>query len=316
VNTTAPSTESRPIGQSHRIFGVFCLVSSIVLWKTLAVLCVYSLDHESCSHIVLIPLVSAYLLFMERKRIFSSVRPALASGAVPILFGTALYWLAEGNAITWRGNESLSVATLAIVLIWVGGFVCTYGLAAARAAAFPLLFMLLMIPLPDSVLAWTIHSLQLGSTEVTYLIFKIFDMPVLRQGFVLSLPSVSIQVAAECSGIRSSVALFITCLLAAHFYLRTRWKILVFLFLVIPLTVIKNGIRIATLTLLSVYVNPDFLHGTLHRDGGFVFFLLALLLLLPVFLALERSERSPAKPRDWQSERRGASVLGTESMQR
>jgi exosortase/archaeosortase family protein len=83
----------------------------------------------------------------------------------------------------------------------------------------------------------------------------------------------------------------ITCLLAAHLYLRTPWKIVVFILLVLPLSVIKNGVRIVTLTLLSLYVDPRFLTGSFHRDGGFVFFLLALLLLFPVFVLFERSER-------------------------
>lgn len=314
VTATATYADNRHAAQAHKIFGALYLISSIVVWKKLAGLWAYSLHHESCSHIVLIPLVSAYLLFTERKRIFSAARPSTAAGAGVILAGAVIYWLADGNAVAWQGNESLSAAALAIVLIWVGGFVCSYGLITARAAAFPLLFMLLMIPVPDSVLAWTIHLLQQGSTEVTYLIFRMFDVPVLRQGFVLSLPTVSIEVAAECSGIRSSIALFITSLLAAHFYLRTPWKILVVLLVVFPLTVVKNGIRIATLTLLSIYVDPSFLHGSLHRDGGIVFFLLALLLLLPVFLALEGSENHPGKSQAPQSDDGVAGALGSEPM--
>jgi exosortase/archaeosortase family protein len=66
---------------------------------------------------------------------------------------------------------------------------------------------------------------------------------------------------------------------------------LLFVLLSIPLSVIKNGIRIATLTLLSIYVDPSFLTGSLHRKGGFVFFLMALLILLPVFLWLKKSDR-------------------------
>jgi exosortase/archaeosortase family protein len=61
--------------------------------------------------------------------------------------------------------------------------------------------------------------------------------------------------------------------------------------LVLPLSIIKNGIRIATLTLLSLYVNPSFLSGSLHRDGGFVFFFLALAMMFPVLLILEKSEK-------------------------
>jgi exosortase/archaeosortase family protein len=109
-------------------------------------------------------------------------------------------------------------------------------------------------------------------------------------------PGVTIEVAKECSSIRSSIALFITCLLAAHLYLRTAWKKLVFVVLGLLLSVVKNGIRITTLTLLSVYVDPDFLSGRLHRQGGFVFFLVALLMLLPVFWWMEKSDKL-RKPR-------------------
>ena len=215
----------------------------------------------------------------------------MIAGIGVMLLGFVLYWTANRGPALWQGDESLSASALAILLIWVGGFVAIYGLTAAHAAAFPLLFLALMIPLPDRFLNWTIELLQRGSTEVSYLLFNLVGVPALKQGFVITVPGISIEVAAECSGIRSSLALLITCLLAAYLYLRTPWKILVFIVLVIPLSVIKNGIRIVTLTLLSLYVDPRFLTGSLHHDGGFVFFLLALLLLFPVFVWLERSER-------------------------
>lgn len=313
VKTTTTHSTERAMARTHMVFGALLLVSAIAFWKTLWALLMYSLHDESCSHIMIIPLVSAYLLFTERERIFSVVRPAIAGGVGVILVGAAL-WIAAGSAFSWQGNESLSITTLALVLIWTGGFLCCYGLVPARAAAFPLLFLLLMVPLPDKALAWTIHALQEGSTDVSYFLFNAVGVPVLRKGFVLALPSVTIEVATECSGIRSSIALFITCLLAAHFYLRTWWKILLFVLLVFPLVVIKNGIRIATLTLLSIYVDPSFLHGRLHHEGGFVFFILALLLLLPVFLLLEKSERHSAVLKAPQTDRGAAGTLGPEAM--
>jgi exosortase len=209
-----------------------------------------------------------------------------------ILLGIILYWTGNHGAMSSQGGDgSLSVSALAVLLIWVGGFLSAYGLTAVRKAAFSLLFLLLMIPLHERFLNWTIELLQRGSTEISYLLFNLVGVPALKQGFVISVPGISIEVAAECSGIRSSLALLITCLLAAHLYLRTPWKIAVFILLVLPLSIIKNGIRIVTLTLLSLYVDPRFLTGSLHRDGGFVFFLLALLLLFPVFILLERSEK-------------------------
>jgi len=122
--------------------------------------------------------------------------------------------------------------------------------------------------------------------------FQIVGTPVSRHGFLLSVPGVTIEVAKECSSIRSSIALFITCLLAAHLYIRTGWKKFVVVVLALLLSVVKNGIRIATLTLLSIYVNPGFLTGKLHHEGGFLFFLIALLILLPVFLWMEKSDKA------------------------
>ncbi len=153
-----------------------------------------------------------------------------------------------------------------------------------------------MVPLPDVVLDRAIYALQEGSTEIAYLIFQAVGTPVLRHGFLLSLPGVAIEVAKECSSIRSSIALFITCLLAAHLYLRTGWKMLLLVLLSFPLSLIKNGIRIATLTLLSIYVDPGFLTGRLHHEGGFVFFLLAMLILWPVFSWLKNSEKPSDMP--------------------
>jgi exosortase/archaeosortase family protein len=79
-------------------------------------------------------------------------------------------------------------------------------------------------------------------------------------------------------------------LLVAHFRLRNFGNKTFFVAFGLFLMILKNGVRIATLTLLAVYVNPDFLFGRLHRQGGVVFFMLALLLLLPLLSLLERTE--------------------------
>ena len=88
----------------------------------------------------------------------------------------------------------------------------------------------------------------------------------------------------------SSVAI-----LAGHFLLKSFWRQTVLVLAGIVVMIIKNGIRIVTLTLLANYVDPGFLHGNLHREGGVVFFVIGLLLLLPVFWFLQREE-TPADP--------------------
>jgi len=277
--------------RKHAGFIACIAVSSLVFYKTLGAVIAYSLNNDSSSHIVLIPLISFFLLYLERRQVFSFTRTSVVSGIGLALAGAILDWLANRPPFPQGGNWPLSLGALSLVLVWIGGFLLCYGFTAFRAGAFPLLFLLLMIPFPDVVLDRVVHALQTGSTEIAYLIFQALGVPVVRQGFFLSVPGVTIEVAQECSSIRSSMALFITCLLAAHLYLRTGWKMLLFVLLSLPVSIVKNGIRIATLTLLSVYVDPSFLTGRLHRDGGFVFFIIALLILCPVFLWLEKSDK-------------------------
>ncbi len=278
----------------HVAYATLIMFSGLICFKGLAALMTYAWNHDSSSQILLIPLVSLYLTWLARKQIFAVTNLSIVPGITAILSGGIIFWIAGEKPLHLQGNEALCLYALSFVVIWTGGFLLCYGSTALRAGAFPLLFLLLMIPFPDPVLNWIIHLLQQGSTDITYSIFRAVGIPAHREGFLISVPGVTIEVAKECSSIRSSMALLITCLLAAHLYLRTWWKAFVFVLLSLPLSVIKNGIRIATLTLLSVYVNPGFLHGNLHRDGGFVFFFLALLMLWPVFVALEKSDRPNA----------------------
>ena len=275
----------------HATFVAIVLISSLAFFRTLSALVRYSLHNESSSHIVLIPLIAVFLLYTKRQTVFSITRTCTGSGVGLALGGLILYGLANRGFLLHDGNWALSVETFSVILVWLGGFLLCYGSVALRAGAFPLLFLLLMVPLPDAILDRLIRALQEGSTEIAYLIFQAVGTPVLRQGFLLSVPGITIEVAKECSSIRSSTALFITCLLAAHLYLQTGWKKLLLALLSIPLSVIKNGIRIATLTLLSIYVDPGFLTGRLHRGGGFVFFLVAMLLLWPVVVILKKTEK-------------------------
>jgi len=281
------------VTRANAAFAGFIILSIIVCWSALKALTIFSLQYESSSHVVLIPLISIYLLYTERQRILQVVRPSIVPGGTVVLIGLVLYVFDLRHRSTDDPGQFLPSATLATVLLWLGGFLLCYGTAAWRRASFSLLFLFLMVPLPPTVLDSAIYLLQRGSTEIAFLLFKLAGVPVLREGFILHVPHQSIEVAKECSGIRSSVALFITCLLAAHLFLRTKWKMLVFVLLAFPLAILKNGIRITTLTLLAVYVDPSFLTGSLHHDGGFVFFFLALAILAPILLALQRSEKNP-----------------------
>jgi exosortase len=266
------------------------LATVVAFWGPLSALRRVALREEHYSHILLIPLVTLGLLILERRTIFAQVDThRVAAGA--LLSAAALVLGARHWATTLSENDRLSAAMFALVLVWLAAYVACYGLPAARRALFPLLFLFLVVPFPDAVLNWSIVALQKGSTELTAVVFDLIGVPAFRDGFTFMLPGVTIEVARECSGIRSSMAMLITSLVAGHLVLRTGWARAVLSVATIPLLLVKNAIRIVTLTLLTIYVDPRFLTGSLHTQGGVVFFGLALLLLFPVLRLLQRSER-------------------------
>jgi exosortase len=132
-------------------------------------------------------------------------------------------------------------------------------------------------------IAWMEHivsALVAGSTGVTHLLFKALGVPFVQEGSIFYLPAFGIEVAEECSGIRSSLALVITSALAAQIFLTRPWKKIVLVLAVFPATIFKNGVRIITLYLLSYFVDMRIIEGGfLHKSGGFIFFGLGLVVL-------------------------------------
>lgn len=271
------------------IFGAWVFISLLLFVKPVYALFQLAYRDDTSSHILLIPFITAWLLYAERKQLRPeagfSVWPA-AAFLLPSILMAVLSLSCESCASKTR----LGGYALSLIFFVVAGFIFTFGAVAARSSGFALAFLLFVIPIPDRILGQIIYGLQAGSAAVAEVLFNLSGAPVLRQGFVFRLPVMSIEVAQECSGIRSSLALVILALLVAHFAFRPFWKKLTFVAAGLCMMLIKNGIRIATLTLLANYVNPSFLNGSLHHQGGIVFFLIGLALLLPVYWALRKGE--------------------------
>jgi len=273
------------------LFGVWVAVSSLLFAKPLVALVRLSLTNEDASHLILIPFLTAGLVFIERRTIFNNL--SFSAGGGIFLFLSVVIVLSvrlAGDKVA--PDLRLTGNVLAVLLLWIAGFAFSFGKAAVKSAYFPLLFLFLTVPLPNFLLERVISLLQAGSAEITEVLFNLTGVPVLREGLVFHLARVNIEVARECSGIHSTIALFILALPVVHYGLHSLWRKLFFLACAFFMMILKNGIRIATLTLLAMYVDPGFLTGKLHHQGGIVFFLLGLLLLLPVLLLLQRGESS------------------------
>lgn len=263
----------------------------VVFRAPLRALALLTLGNEDYNYIALVPAISVGLMFLERRRVFVLPRYSPAIGLPVMLSGVLASFASE--LPPWR-PESLSLAVLAVVVFWLGAFILCYGPGTFRRAAFPLLFLLFIVPLPAFILDKAIESLRAGSTEVSYFLFRLARVPVLRQGFSLLLPGAEIEVARECSGIRSSASLLIACLLAGHVFLQSNSRKMLLALCIFPVMIFKNAVRIVTISLLGVYVDRSYFFGSFHHQyGGLAVSALAVALLLPLIWMLRRSETRP-----------------------
>jgi exosortase len=178
----------------------------------------------------------------------------------------------------------------ALVTWWFGAIALCLGRRVFHVLLFPLLFLLWGVPWPEIVVSRVIIALQQASAFLTYLLFEFVGVPVAKDGVVLSIPGLSIEVAKECSSVRSSLILVITSMVLTHLLLRSPWRRWLVILLTIPLSVVKNAVRIFTLSILATHVDPSFLTGRLHRQGGIVFFSLSVIALWLLIRALQERD--------------------------
>jgi exosortase len=272
-------------------FMVFVAAGIALYWSPIASLLHLVNKSELYSHIPLIPFVSGYFLVIDRKTLLTDLEWDYRKGMGLLGVAALIRWSADSCLPNPYTNDCLSLYMLGFV-IWVQGcFVFSYGLSAVKHVLFPSMFLVFLIPIPTHILNPFVRFLQLGSAEAAYWIFKLIHAPVYREGFVFSLPGFTVEVAEQCSGIRSSVALFITAIVAGKLLLKGGWSRAVLAVSVFPIAMFKNALRIVTLSLLASYVDPRFVTGSwLHKSGGIPFFGIALLLLLPVVWGLRKWE--------------------------
>lgn len=272
----------------HARFLLLSALSFVAFWQPLRAVFFISLQRESHTHILVIAPLCLVLILADRRQIFARAHPA-----TPWMVITALSIM--GQLLVRRYETSAfdvyeSASVLMFVVALVAAFLAAYGPNSAARASFPLGMLVLLVPIPVAVLDRVIWLLQAGSAEMTYLLLKLSGVPVIREGFFFRLPRLSIQVAEQCSGIRSSIALALTMLFIGQFTLRSFRRKALLVLLVVPVVILKNAIRITTLSLLAIYVDPGYMFGSLHHEGGVVFYLLGLAIMAPICWYLRKSE--------------------------
>ena len=272
-----------------RQFALLCGVSLMIGWQPLLRTFQLALRADEYTHLLLIVPISAALIFAERTTLKPAFDPAVGFGSallvVAILIGGYSSWM-----IGSQSDLQLSISMLAMVTWWIGSFVLCFGTRMARQFLFPLAFLFWLVPIPAPALNQIVAFWQQGSAISASILFSAVGVPVTQDGIMLSIPGLTLEVAQECSSLRSSLMLIVTSMVLAHLFLRSFWRKTTVVLAAIPLSIAKNGLRIFTISMLGTRVDPGFLHGNLHRKGGILFFLLALFAVVLLLWLLNRRE--------------------------
>lgn len=278
------------------VFSILAAISAAIWWRALISTFALAFRDDQYTHILLILPVSLALIFLDWQPLEPSSGSGVSVGSGLMIAAILLFLLAKVEAPPLQPDDRLALSMLAFVLWVMGAFIFAFGTRAFQKALFPLCFLLWMVPLPQFLLNPIVRMLQAGSAASAHLLFAAIGVPVAQDGTQVTIPGLTMEVAQECSSIRSSLMLVVTTMVVAQVLLRTAWRKAIVVAVAIPLSVAKNGLRIFVLGMLATRVDRSFMTGKLHHQGGILYFLIALAF---IFLLIWIARRGEDKSRPW-----------------
>jgi exosortase C (VPDSG-CTERM-specific) len=292
-SSAKPAAAPPDLSRQLRLLAICTGVLALSFALPLIALARFALHSDLYSHILLIPFVSVYLAGLKKKDLSPCSEPDRKLAALPVAAGLLLltgYGFALRSGLKLAPVDSLAWTSASFLVLFIGACFFCLGKRTLRCLAFPLAFLILAVPFPVSIKDAIETFLQHGSADAAELLFGLAGTPLLRHGVDFQLPGFRLEVAPECSGIRSTLVLVISSLVAGQLFLRSPWKRLLFAVIVIPLGIFRNALRIVTLGELCIHVDPGFIDSSLHRRGGPVFFVLSLIPFLLLLYYLRKTD--------------------------
>ncbi len=273
-----PPSRVGAVWQTFKPFGwqgLLLVAVLILLYAPVLKLLVYQWYNDAdYSHGFLVPLLSAYLIWQRRDKLRQVPRHQSWWGMVIVAFSLGLLFLGSLGA-------ELSLARLSMLGTLCGLIVYFLGGAMLRAMTFPMAFLLFAIPIPTVVYNEIVFPLQFIASKFATRVLELLNLfPIMREGNVLILPHMRLEVVEACSGIRSLMSLL--ALAAGYGYLveknvAVRWFMVLAM---VPLAIVSNGMRIMITAVMANYIGPKAAEGFMHEFSGWVIFVVATVLFL------------------------------------
>jgi exosortase len=240
-----------------------------VYWRVLAKLVTDWWQIPDFSHGFLVPIFAAYLVWTKRETLIATRIAPTQSGIAVIAFGLFVLILGVYGA-------ELFLSRISLVILLAGLVLCFGGWQLLRELRFVLLVLLLAIPIPSIIFNEITLPLQILASKLASALLPLFGVPVLREGNVIELPAMKLEVAEACSGIRSLVSLFTLSIFYGYFLERSFTRRAVLALASIPIAIAANAVRILGTGLCVQYWDPDKAMGFFHEFSGWVMFLVSL----------------------------------------
>ena len=241
------------------------------------------------SHGFFVPVFSAFVVWQDRTRL-RAIHPKPSTWGLPIIV-ISLAMLLVGTF-----GAELFLSRVSFILLIAGAVVFFVGWSMLRAVIFPLCFLALMIPIPAIVFSQITLPLQMLASKLAAGTLPICGVPVLREGNIINLPAMPLEVAQACSGIRSLMSLTTLAIMYGYIVERRVWVRVALALASIPIAVAANGLRIVGTGLIVQYWDPEKAEGFFHLFSGWLVFVFSLLMLFALhraFMLLQgRRERA------------------------
>lgn len=265
------SANHPPFGIAHAKWGA-ALIGLLVLaayYRVLGKLVIDWWNIPDFSHGFLVPPFAAYLVWTKRKAIREVRIAPTWSGAAVIAMGLILLILGE------YGLQPL-FERISLLIVLAGLVLCFGGWQLLKSLRFAILVLLLAIPLPALVFNQVTFPLQILASKAASAVLPLFGVPVLREGNIIQVPSMRLEVAEACSGIRSLLSLFTLSIFYGYFLEKSVKRRTVLALCSIPIAIVANAFRIVGTGLCVQYWDPDKAVGFFHEFSGWVVFLVSL----------------------------------------
>ncbi|WP_419805737.1 exosortase/archaeosortase family protein [Terriglobus sp.] len=285
LNPTAPTRQVRALPSAAAVPFALLLLLAALLYAGVGAKLVYDwYDLPDFSHGFIVPFFSAFLIWERRKRIAAT--PILPSWAgLPLVFVSLLMLL------TGRFGADLFLSRLSFLLLLAGAVWTVAGMRMLRVLTFPIGVLLLAIPLPAVLFNQLTFPLQMLASRVAADMLPLAGVPVLREGNVINLPAMQLEVAEACSGIRSMMSLFTVAVFFGYLFERGTLRRVLLALCSLPIAVAANALRIFGTGLCVQYWDPDKAMGFFHEFSGWLMFLVSLACLYLIHLATRRFGR-------------------------